>query len=352
MDIIDLFCGAGGFSVGFEMAGFKSILAIDNWEQAIQTYNCNRKDNVGTTLDIYEFTDKMLNDLKAKNTITGIIGGPPCQGFSMVGTRDAKDKRNSLYLQYVRFVKIVKPNFFILENVRGLLNLKEGYFKNDILDRFSKLGYNVCYKVLRASDYGVPQNRERVFFVGLRRDIFKNKYFDFNRVEKKDIVTTKMALSDLPSLDKKEDATKYRCEPLNDYQVLMRKNSKSIKNNEVTEHTKQTIDIIKKVPDGKCIRDISNELYKVRNYNAAFKRMKSDAPSGTIDCGHRNYFHYEENRIPTVREAARIQSFPDKYFFTGNKSSQYTQVGNAVPPLLAFEIAKVIKKIIRENENE
>ena len=352
MDIVDLFCGAGGFSIGFEMAGFNSILAIDKWEQAIETYNYNRKNKIASTTDIYDYTDGMLNSLKKKNNIVGIIGGPPCQGFSMVGTRDAKDERNSLYLQYVRFVKIIKPQFFILENVRGLLNLKGGYFKDDIIDRFSKLGYNVCYKVLRASDYGVPQNRERVFFVGLRKDIYKDIFFDFDKIEKKDMVTTKMALSDLPSLDRGEDFTKYRSEPLNDFQALMRKNSKKVENNEGTEHTKQTIDIIKKVPDGKCIRDISEELYKVRNYNAAFKRMNSNAPSGTIDCGHRNYFHYEENRIPTVREAARIQSFPDNYIFTGNKSTQYTQVGNAVPPLLALAIAKEIKKMLRRINNE
>ena len=156
---IDLFCGAGGFSLGFEMAGFETALAIDKWEHAINTFNHNRADKVGRNIDINEFDNNELKNFILENDITGIIGGPPCQGFSMVGTRDEADNRNNLYLQYVRFVEVVRPKFFILENVKGLLTLKKGYFKEDILHRFTELGYNVNYKLLKASDFGVPQNR-------------------------------------------------------------------------------------------------------------------------------------------------------------------------------------------------
>ena len=139
---IDLFCGAGGFSLGFEMAGFETVLAIDKWEHAINTFNHNRENKVGQNIDIQEFDNEKLRTFIDENEITGIIGGPPCQGFSMVGTRDESDDRNSLYLQYVRFVEVVRPKFFILENVKGLLTLKKGYFKEDILRRFTDLGYN------------------------------------------------------------------------------------------------------------------------------------------------------------------------------------------------------------------
>ena len=266
----------------------------------------------------------------------------------MVGTRDESDDRNSLYLQYVRFVEVVKPKFFILENVKGLLTLKKGYFKEDIIKRFTDLGYNVDFKLLKASDYGVAQNRERVFFVGLRKDIFGDKFFEFPEGNEANAVSTSEALSDLPSLDNGENHEIYATLPQNKYQEIMREGSEIIYNNEGTNHTEQTKYIISMVPDGGTIKDLSEEYYTVRNYNSAFKRMNSQKPSTTIDCGHRNYFHYKENRVPTVRESARIQSFPDIYFFTGSKTSQYTQVGNAVPVLLAKSIATNIKQILDE----
>lgn len=347
-NLIDLFCGAGGFSKGFELEGFDSVLAIDKWDDAVETYNYNRKNKCALSIDINEYTNEMIDKIKEKYEITGVIGGPPCQGFSMVGKREIGDERNSLYLQYVRFVKQSKPIFFILENVKGLLSMENGIYKDDILKRFSELGYNMSYKVLRASDFGVPQSRERVFFIGLRKELFKDTFFDFDRIKKSEMVSTYDALCDLPSLDNGEDSTIYKTKPLNKFQKEIRKGSNNILNNDITVHTEKTKSIISMIKDGGCIKDLPEEYYKVRNYNAAFKRMNSSLPSGTIDCGHRNYFHYSENRIPTVRESARLQSFPDNYFFTGNKSSQYTQVGNAVPVFLSRAIAKVIKLYILE----
>ncbi|HHX70489.1 MAG TPA: DNA cytosine methyltransferase [Gallicola sp.] len=346
-NIIDLFCGCGGFSKGFENAGYTVDLAIDSWKDAIDTFNINHKKSSGVTKNIYDFTNDEIKDFANKNNIVGIIGGPPCQGFSMVGKRQASDERNTLYLQYVRFVEQINPEFFILENVKGLLTLEKGYFKKEIIDRFSELGYNVTYKVLRASDYGVPQNRERVFFVGLRKDKFKDKFFEYPEPVDH-IVGTEEALSDLPSLDNGEDATKYKTEPQNNFQKLMRKKSKDLKNNEITIHTEQTKKIISMIPDGGNIKSLPEEYYKVRNYGSAFKRMNSKEPSITIDCGHRNYFHYKENRIPTARESARIQSFPDDFEFLGTKTSQYTQIGNAVPVLLAEAVANSMNKMYEE----
>jgi len=333
--IIDLFCGCGGLSKGFEMAGFTPILAVDFWEDAIKTYNHNHKAKVGICEDISKLDNKSLQDLLSKKKIVGIIGGPPCQGFSTVGKRDAEDSRNYLYKEYCRIIDQVKPDFFMLENVKGLLTLKDGFFKNDIIDHFSRLGYKVVFEVVNASDYGVPQNRHRVIFVGI-----KNKKFEFpEKYETK--ISTKEAISDLI---KYED--KYSSLPNSEYQKQMRKDTEKISNNEFTEHSENTREIIDMVKDGGKISDLPSEYWNIRKYNKAFQRMNSKLPSNTIDTGHRNYFHYSENRIPTVRESARIQSFSDDFVFLGSKTSQYKQVGNAVPPLLAYEIAKAIKRII------
>jgi len=337
--VIDLFCGCGGLSYGFEKAGFEIELAVDLWEDAILTYNHNHKNKVGKLLDIHDITNQELEKFKGK--IDGVIGGPPCQGYSTVGTRDINDPRNHLYIEYCRVVEKIQPEFFLIENVRGLLTLGNGMFKKDIIKRFSKLGYNVSFKLLNAADYGIPQNRHRVFFIGL-----KNKHYKFPK-EENNIVTSKEAIEDLPSLE--SDRTKL-LEPSSDYQKLMRKNNPEnlILNHDITNHTEQTINVISKVPDGGNIKDLPEEYWDIRKYNKAFQRMNSKKPSNTIDTGHRNYFHYRYNRIPTVRESARIQSFPDDFEFLGSKTSQYKQVGNAIPPLLAYKIAKSILKSLED----
>lgn len=347
--VVDLFCGAGGFSYGLEMVGFESVLAIDLWKDAVDSYNLNHINPCALNIDINLFNNEEIKKLSDKYQIDGVIGGPPCQGFSMVGTRSKEDERNNLYLHFIRFVDEIKPKFFILENVKGLLTLEKGYYKKDIVERFSKLGYNVNYKLLKASEYGVPQNRERVFFVGLRKDVFGDKYFDFPKPNLTSFVSTSDALDDLPSLDRNQSQYSYISDPKNGYQKLMRIDSpEKITNNDITKHMTKTLEVIKRIPDGGSIKDLPEEYYKIRNYNAAFKRMNSKLPSSTIDCGHRNYFHYIENRVPTVRESARIQSFPDRFEFVGSKTSQYTQVGNAVPPLLAKAIGEKIRNLLEK----
>ena len=339
-NIIDLFCGCGGLSKGFEMAGFNTVLAIDFWKDAVETFNNNHKNKVAICDDVSKISNDFLDDFTKKNKITGIVGGPPCQGYSTVGKRDINDDRNYLYLQYCRIVEKVKPEFFVLENVKGLLTLNNGKFKEDIVERFTKLGYIVDYKILNSADYGVPQNRNRVFFVGI-----KNKKFKFPK-EKLKKVTTYEAISDLTSYE-----DKYTTSAQTSYQKNMRGNNKQLKNNEFTVHTEKTIDVISKIPDGGKITDLPKEFWEIRKYNKAFQRMNSKLQSNTIDTGHRNYFHYSENRIPTVRESARIQSFPDNFIFYGSRTSQYKQVGNAVPPLLANAIAIEIMKQIGVDED-
>lgn len=335
--IIDLFCGCGGLSKGFEMAGFEVEVAVDVWKDAIETYNHNHKNAVAICEDIHNLNDEFLNKIIERGEVVGVIGGPPCQGYSTVGTRDVNDPRNHLYLEYCRIVEKIKPEFFVIENVKGLTTLSGGAFKNDIINRFQKLGYYVEYKILNAANYGVPQNRHRVFFVGM-----KKKGFEFPK-EKDYIVSTLEALGDLPSLECQNESNEYICEPQNEYQRKMRVKSTKVLNHESTNHTEQTKKIIGMIKDGGKISDLPKEYWSVRKYNKAFQRMLSTGPSNTIDTGHRNYFHYKENRIPSVRESARIQSFPDDFEVLGSKTSQYKQIGNAVPPLLAYEIAKAIK---------
>lgn len=338
MKIIDLFCGIGGLSLGFEQAGFEVVSAVDMWADAVKTYNHNREEKVAEVISVEDFNVSKLPEIINNEKITGIIGGPPCQGFSTVGKREIEDPRNKMYLEFYKAVKLANPDFFVIENVKGMLTLNKGAFVKDLLERFGTkgLGYTISYKLLNAADYGIPQNRYRVFYVGI-----KNKTFTFPEpFEYK--LTAKDGISDL------EGATseKYGSEPQNDFQRAMRGDNKHPLNQDYTNHTEQTISIISQVPDGGNIKDLPAEVWHVRKYNKAFERMGTFKPSNTIDTGHRNYFHYAEPRIPTVRESARIQSFPDSFEILGTRGSQYKQVGNAVPPMLANIIAENIKKIL------
>lgn len=338
MKIIDLFCGIGGLSLGFEQVGFEVVAAIDMWRDAVVTYNHNRKDKVAKVETVEDFNEKELLEIIASQKITGIIGGPPCQGFSTVGRREVDDPRNKMYLEFYKAVKIANPDFFVIENVKGMLTLNKGAFVKDLIERFGPngLGYNISYQLLNAADYGIPQNRYRVFYVGIKGKVFKfPEPYNYQ-------LTAKDGISDLEG----SDNVQYGSEPQNAFQKEMRGKCKHPINQDYTNHTQQTIDIISQVPDGGNIRDLPREVWQVRKYNKAFERMGTFKPSNTIDTGHRNYFHYAEPRIPTVRESARIQSFPDDFEIVGTRGSQYKQVGNAVPPMLAKVIAEKIKSLL------
>ena len=246
---------------------------------------------------------------------------------------------NHLYLEFYNTVKKVNPNFFIIENVSGFLNLSKGMFIEDIIDRFGNegLGYKINYKLINSSSYGVPQNRKRVFIIGT-----KDKKFEFPKENNK-FISSHEAISDLNfklNSKKGNGVYSYPVEAKSTYQKKMRKNSERIINHENTNHENQTINVISKIKDGGTIHDLDRKYWEIRKYNKTFQRMNSKLPSLTIDTGHRNYFHYKANRIPTVRECARLQSFPDDFVFKGSKTSQYKQVGNAVPPLISEVLAK------------
>lgn len=347
LKIIDLFSGCGGLSYGFEQAGFEVVLAIDNWEDSLKTFAKNHPHSKTCLASLGEYpVSKLCKDNGlSKGKIDVVVGGPPCQGFSIAGKRDKNDPRNSLYKSFVDMVSYLKPRAFILENVPNLVSMGGGAIKEQIIKDFEKLGYKVSYKILLAADYGVPQNRRRVVFVGL----LNGKNFEFpaetHGGKKSGYVTAYDAISDL-SEKSAENGTPYTSKPLSGYQLLMRKKSKAIYNHQATEHSEQTKKIISLVPDGGNYKNLPLKLQDTRKVNIAWTRLNSKKPSFTIDTGHNHHFHYKYNRVPTVRESARLQSFPDNFVFLGNKTSQLKQVGNAVPPLLGRSIAIQLLKYI------
>lgn len=353
---IDLFCGCGGFSYGFQQAGFMMALGVDMWKDATVTYKHNFPNAQVINDDITKVSGKdILNKLHLReDEIDVIIGGPPCQGFSVSGKRMLDDPRNILYKSFVEIVEEIKPKVFVMENVPGLIRLFGGKVKEEVLEDFGRLGYEVRVQLLSSDEYGVPQQRKRVFFVGINKNkIMNTTEFSFpkatNGIGLKPIITCKDAISDLDfipdDISLGEDID-YKIDAQCEYQKMMRNESSSIKNHSITIHKDKTREIISMVPDGGNYKDLPIELQSTRKVNIAWTRMNSQKPCFTIDTGHNHHFHYKENRVPTVRESARIQSFPDKFQFIGIKTSQLKQVGNAVPPLMASAIAGEVKKII------
>ncbi len=349
---IDLFSGCGGLSYGLNEAGFNVVLGIDHWAPSLETFKYNHPGAETLCADISKLTGKDITKI-TKQKVDLIVGGPPCQGFSLSGPRNFYDKRNRLYLDFIRLVKELKPQAFIIENVPGLAALFKGEVKDRIIQEFSKLGYRVNAQILNASDYGVPQNRRRIVFVGLRG----KEFFQFpaathleaksaNPMSGKKKVTVGEAIGDLPLLKKDVGAEEmdYPSKPTTEYQKLMRRGSKKLLNHVASKHSKQTVETVALVPEGENYKSLPEHLQNIRNFHVAWTRLHSEKPSPTIDTGHRHHFHPVANRVPTVREAARIQSFPDTFKFLGPKTSQYKQVGNAVPPLMAAAIGKVLLK--------
>lgn len=347
LNAIDLFCGCGGLSYGFEEAGFHILLGIDNDSKALETFELNHNGAKSICGDITQITyEEDIKPLIGSQDIDVIIGGPPCQGMSLSGPRRFDDPRNKLYLSYIRLVQEIQPKAFVIENVPGLVGLFGGQIKDSILEKFTEMGYQIQYRILCAADYGVPQSRKRVVFVGTRSGEFL--YPEPN----KDKVSCSMALSDLPALEDElgDENLEYLTQPQNEYQKMMRKNSKVVRNHIAANHSERVKKIISLVPDGGNYKSLPAEYINSRNFHVAWTRFASDKPAPTIDTGHRHHFHYKYNRVPTVRECARLQSFPDNFIFLGNKTQQFRQVGNAVPPLMAQSIAEQLKKVLGDEK--
>lgn len=350
LNVIDLFCGCGGLSKGFEMAGYNILLGIDNNAPALLTFERNHKGSVGVNADLSNpKTFDTIEEIVNGRSIDVIIGGPPCQGFSLTGPRQFDDERNKLYLAMIETVRRFKPRAFIVENVPGMATLYKGEVKNEILRRFTDMGYNTHCQILCSADYGVPQIRKRLVFVGL---LNSKKPFEFPApyLDPDHYVTCEQAIGDLPSLTDTlgADVSEYECAPYTDYQRLMRGDCDVLYNHKAIDHKQFVKDTIALVPDGGNWKDLPPGVGESRIFHMAWTRYRSDRPSRTIDTGHRNNFHYKWNRCPTVRESARLQSFPDDFVFLGNKGQQDRQVGNAVPCLMAKAIAEQLEKYLKD----
>lgn len=351
---MDLFSGAGGLSKGFMDAGFEIIVGVDNDRAALNTFARNHGEAIAMNADLSkQETFDEIKRIAGDRNIDVIIAGPPCQGFSLTGPRNFDDKRNKLYLAVIEMVKQYNPRGFIIENVPGMATLYGGQIKEEILRRFKNLGYNIDCRILCAADYGVPQMRKRLIFMGVRKDIGFPK-FPEPILDVKHYVTCRDAISDLPQrLDGLgEEKSVYSSDPKTEYQRLMRGSSTVLYNHVATDHKQFVKDTIALVPEGGNYKDLPPGWGESRKFHMAWTRLDGNAPSRTVDTGHRNIFHYKLNRVPTVRENARIQSFPDSFIFMGTKTQQNRQVGNAVPPLLGYALGKELRKIIEVETDE
>ena len=337
--LVDLFSGCGGLSHGFELAGFECITGVDIDAPALKTFAHNHPHAVPLQLDLSESEsiDVIVEEIKDRE-VEVIVAGPPCQGFSLTGSRNEDDIRNKLFYSVFKLAERIKPKYIVIENVPGIANLYEGRARTAILDEFKRLGYAASEKLMYAPDYGIPQIRKRMFFVGVLGE--KTFTFPEHSHSPDTYITSEQAISDLPSLlnDLGTEKSEYQCPPQSEYQRKMRKGAKSLFNHVGTKHTDLVVSVIQQVPEGGNHKDLPPGVGDSRKFNEAWTRYHSKKPSKTIDTGHRNHFHYKWDRVPSARENARLQSFPDIFEFVGPKTQQYKQIGNAVPPLLGYSI--------------
>lgn len=343
--MIDLFAGVGGLSLGFEQLGFDVVLANEFDQSIADAYIKNRNN---PNMIVADITKLPISETfgKYKGSVDLCVGGPPCQGYSQKGQRKTiNDPRNFLFRYFVDVVKEVLPTYFVMENVPNLLTAEQGYFQNELRTLFNSLGYVINSKVLCAADYGVPQNRRRAFIIGKKEACMPIKMPAINLKK----TTIWDAISDLAYLNSGEglEISKYRNKPLSDYQKLMRKGSNMVYNHVATSHSKIALQRLAMIPPKGGKEFLPQEHLTKSIYSGTWTRMDADDISVTITTrfdtpSSGKFTHPYLNRAITVREAARIQSFPDAFHFFGTKSSQMKQVGNAVPPLLSKAIAKAI----------
>lgn len=355
--VIDLFCGCGGLSEGFSLAGYDIVGGVDFNEAAIKTFNENFKEAKGICCDLSTMSEQqIISGFKDIKDIDVIIGGPPCQGFSSANRykTEGEDPRNKLFFEFVKFVDMAQPMVVLIENVRGIITSNNGYAKDRIYEIFESRGYTVNHRILNAADYGIPQSRQRNFFVMIKG----GSKFDFDALKKAEyVVNVEDAIGELYDFESNvtKDSIKLDIKPNSEYRKYLRSKDDIVLNHEVRYPSEKVQHRISFVPQGGNWRDVPEELWPTNRKNrhsSAYKRLDVNQPSCTIDTGnnHSNYFHPLYNRIPTVREAARLQSFPDDFVFLGNRSEQYRQVGNAVPPLLAKIIAEKIREVFDDEE--
>ena len=349
--ILDLFSGAGGFSWGMEKNdNFITEVALDFNAKALDTFKYNMPHAETLVGDITDSAVKLnVVRLSKKRHVNMIIGGPPCQGYSLKGKKlGLDDPRNFLFNEYLNLVREINPEVFVIENVKALLSTSAGWFKDQILKKVGEMGYKVRYGVLTASDFGVPQARQRAIFI-----CSKCKEIPLPVATCKKIVTVRDAISDLSYLEACEGAfeQEYSTDATSFYQKLMRKGSEHLFNHKASNHDQIAITKLKMIPPECGKEHLPKDLLGKQQFSGTWGRLKWDEVSPTIDTrfdaasnGTNN--HPFLNRAITPREAARLQSFDDKFIFVGSKFYIRQQIGNAVPPLMAKAIADQIQMVM------
>lgn len=334
---IDLFSGAGGLLRGFLNAGFNAEFSVEVWEPALKTHYHNYPQIPVWDKDIRSIPDSEL--LPYQNKIDVIVGGPPCQGFSTIGKRLVKDPRNELVFEYIRFVNIIRPKIFLMENVRGLLSANKGAIKDAIIEEFTSIGYDVISKVVCAADYGVPQMRYRVLFIGVRKDLNCEPSFPNPTCSESNYETVGAAIMDLVG-----------CE--NNFP-----NHIPMNHNDIVKRRIACIREGEGIPSEGLPDEVSKgsrsdyQNNSIKNFSHVYKRLSRFKPATTMVPGHNAFpLHPTENRSLTVREAARIQTFPDDVIFMGSRQEQCIQVGNAVPVKLAECLANHFISLLKSFE--
>lgn len=323
---IDLFCGAGGLSLGFDKAGFENVFAIEIEPDFAETYRRNFPQHKLIVDDIRNIDNDKIKALVNNKDVDVIIGGPPCQGFSIagnIGRTLIEDERNDLFKEFVRFVACIQPKLFVMENVAAMATHLKGRTIRSVVEAFEDTGYRVKYKVLNSSDYEIPQERRRIVIVGVRKDI--NAEFCYPEVSEK-VLTIKDAIDDLPKLESGQTS--------------------NIPNHIAMKHSPQMLKKMSYIKDGGDRMDIPEELRPLSGDVRKYIRYDSTKPSVCVTGDMRKIFHYEQNRALTARELARIQSFPDDFVFEGTSIHIQQQIGNAVPPKLAYRIALQVEEVL------
>lgn len=366
MNIIDLFSGIGGLSYGFKKIGCDIVLANELDKDISNSYSLNHPETKMINLPIQELLPHLISQNININNINGVVGGPPCQGFSAAGKRHRKnfidDPRNYLFRDYINVIKHFDPDFFVMENVPGFLTMNNGEIFEEVSNTFSdseifKNGiYHLSYAVVNAYDVGVPQTRKRLIVCGTKKPAFNLKekiseYILQNNINK---TTVWDAISDLDYLDIDEgsDTSEYILPAYSDFQKKLRNDNNLLYGHKAFTHKPEIIERIKKIKPGENFKVLDENIKSV--HSGAYGRLSWDKPATTITTrfdtpSTGRVIHPRLNRVLTPREAARIQSFPDSFAFYGNKSIICKQIGNAVPPLLSECIANIILKHLSDN---
>lgn len=344
-NVMDLFAGVGGLSYGFSKLPEFNIIAANEIEKDISiAYTLNHPDVKMLNCDIGSLTAEFLDEALEGQHIDIVVGGPPCQSYSTLGKRKMDDRAN-LFMQYKRILLILQPKAFVFENVVGILSMDRGRLFEQVKKEFEEIGYTLKYKVLDAVDYGVPQHRERVILVGFKGE---NKYeypLPTHGSGLKPYVTLRQSIGDLPVLKSGESSNKYAFEADNDFLHFVRKNTTELTEHNAPKNGPHLVKIMETLKDGQSKDDLPEEIRPKSGYGNTYAKLWWDKPSTTIT---RNFacpsssrcIHPRDSRAMTIREGARLQSFPDDYKFYGADGMKRLEIGNAVPPLLSVAIAK------------